>query len=232
MNHTTTRDRNEMALAEIRHQYASVDQATEATLVAQAQAGDTTAAHRLYRSVSSLGIKKAEAYHNRDTTAEHLGEMYFTFLNAVQTFDPAKGFRFTTWFGCKAGFATQESLRQKGKRKQREAGEILKECRRNRDAETGEATHKEIRSEANPWFNGDPDETFLKAIPTGVSVAKLMGLFPQRGKECQALAAMAKGASQADLAREWCCTRQNVSNLVSRISRRAMVEFIRKGCDN
>jgi hypothetical protein len=232
MTQKTDRDRSEKALADLKHQYLCVDAATEGVLTKKAQAGDVPATTRLFHSVSSLGVKKAAGFRSRDTTAENLGEMYLTFLGAVKTYAPGKGCRFTTWFGCKAGYGTQETIRQRGKRMEREKGEVLKECRPYRDSDTGEIGEKVIPTEAHPWFDmeEEEEESALAFVPAGVNLEAVLAVFPEASRERVALRAMAgigreKAASQADLAREWNCSRQNVSQFIGGMFSKVVAEL-------
>lgn len=230
MKKLTERDRNEMALSDLKSHYSPLDALTEAQLVQLAKNGDQKASDRLFNSISSLGIQKTAAMHNRDASAEFIGNLYLVFRKALERFDESKEARFTTWYGKLAGYAVLENFRQAGKRNERESGKIMDSYSSGHDLESEDYAKERMDSEILPWASEEEDYSILGFIPVGVGVQSVMALFPAQSKEVKLLKAMAgiersEPASQAELAVEWSCSRQNISALVKKVREKAIREL-------
>lgn len=93
-------------------------------LVLQAQQGNKDALARLWECVSRLYYKKAfEAYQQRRKQMERSGvaledikqECFLAFHDSVKTFDPAKGYLFTSWIHYPLQTHINALLRRRGK---------------------------------------------------------------------------------------------------------------------
>ncbi len=217
---------NTIIRKELRVNYQPLSTEEELSMVASAKSGNQVACKALFHSVSGLAVKSIRPYRGTLDIAEHIGDLYLLFLQCVQSFDPCKGYRFSTWFGCKAAYAMKDRIRHFEQIRVRDEGSISKECQTKMDTLTGVVTEVEIPSTSTPWAGENiKQKNPLAALPAKVTFAKVMRLFPNEGVEQKLLAALAgigrsKPASQADVARELNCSRQNISALFSRISKK------------
>ena len=181
----------------LRAQYAPLAQSEESPVVAAAQNGDVDAQHRLFASVSALAVRSCLKVLWNQSPEELLGDLYLVFLDCLRSFDAAKGYRFSTWFGTKAHFYCLDQ----GRARSREWAE---------DSCVDPATLAQAEDE------GDMELPELDA---------LCALFSPDSRERWVLNALAgrgreAALSQAEVARALGCARQNVNAMLGRIRQR------------
>jgi hypothetical protein len=216
--------RSENALDELRSYSIRLDASSEATLVAQAQAGDQKAVHTLWHSVSSLGVQKLQKdLRDREWVNESEGSLYLTFMAALRRFDSGKGFRFTTWFGNKAGFAAKDIVKGAAEHGRRMVASL--DVRLFDSCEEGveETRVNRITQEDSAFYEEEITEEEIRGmIPIGTTLPMVMSLFATDSRENAMLAALGGVGcepvrNQSELAEIMGCSRQNVSALMGRI---------------
>ena len=205
-----------IVVKELSVHYCTLSVAEEAVVVARARDGEAEAQARLFHSVSRLALREAHAHCWNERAAENMGELYLVFLHCLATFQPERGLRFSTWFGSKAGFALLDSKRKEGKRKARFVPLVPE--------------HEDLHAYRMPQDRADPCSDALGMLPKTATLEAVQQLFPADSPETKLIKALAgvdrtAPATQADVAREHGCTRQNVNALVRRIAMKARAEL-------